>query len=46
MVRLGREVDGLGTWPPTDPPTYREMGQTMAHVGSAKPHWDEPREAA
>lgn len=43
---FNRYVDGLGTWPPTDPEIYREMGKTMAHVGYVKPDWDKPVEAA
>jgi uncharacterized peroxidase-related enzyme len=43
---FNRYVDGLGTWQPTDPAAYREMGRTMAHVGYVKPNWDEPGEAA
>jgi len=30
---FNRYVDGLGTWQPTDPQAYREMGQRMAHEG-------------
>jgi uncharacterized peroxidase-related enzyme len=46
-----RYVDGLGTWQPTDPKAYREMGRTMADVGYLKPnrdalHSDAPVEAA
>ena len=41
-----RYVDGLDTWQPTDPNAYREMGQTMAHVGYVKPNWEKPGEAA
>jgi uncharacterized peroxidase-related enzyme len=43
---FNRYVDGLATRQPTDPKMYREMGQTMAHVGYFKPSWDEPVEAA
>jgi hypothetical protein len=43
---FNRYVDGLGTWQPTDPEMYREMGKTMAHVGYVKPDWDKPVEAA
>jgi uncharacterized peroxidase-related enzyme len=43
---FNRYVDGLGTWQPTDPEMYREMGKTMAHDGYAKPDWDKPVEAA
>lgn len=43
---FNRYVDGLGTWQPTDPEMYREMGKTMARDGYAKPDWDKPVEAA
>jgi uncharacterized peroxidase-related enzyme len=43
---FNRYVDGLGTWQPADPQAYREMGQTMAHVGYVRPNWDEPVQAA
>jgi uncharacterized peroxidase-related enzyme len=43
---FNRYVDGLGTWQPTDPEMYREMGKIMAHDGYAKPDWDKPVEAA
>jgi uncharacterized peroxidase-related enzyme len=43
---FNRCVDGLDTWQPTDPNAYREMGQTMAHVGYVKPNWEKPGEAA
>jgi hypothetical protein len=43
---FNRYVDGLDTWQPTDPNAYREMGQTMAHVGYVKPNWEKPGEAA
>src|SRR6201996_6548214 len=43
---FNRYVDGLGTWQPTDPEMYREMGRTMAHDGYAKPDWHKPVEAA
>ena len=43
---FNRYVDGLGTWQPTDPKDYREMGQIMAHVGYDRPNWDKPSEAA
>ena len=43
---FNRYVDGLDTWQPTDPNPYREMGQTMAHVGYVKPNWEKPGEAA
>ncbi len=43
---FNRYVDGLGTWQPTDPEMYREMGKTMAHVGYVRPNWDKPVEAA
>jgi uncharacterized peroxidase-related enzyme len=35
-----RYVDGLGTWQPTDPKAYREMGRSMADVGYLKPNRD------
>ncbi len=46
-----RYVDGLGTWQPTDPKAYREMGRRMADVGYLKPNRevlnsDAPVEAA
>src|ERR1700689_4954664 len=43
---FNRYVDGLGTWQPTDPQAYREMGQIMAHVGYVRPNWDEPAQTA
>jgi uncharacterized peroxidase-related enzyme len=43
---FNRYVDGLGTWQPTDPEMYREMGKMMAQVGYVKPDWDKPVEAA
>jgi len=43
---FNRYVDGLDTWQPTDPQAYREMGQTMAHIGYIRPSWDQPVEAA
>jgi uncharacterized peroxidase-related enzyme len=43
---FNRYVDGLGTWQPTDPEAYRDMGRNMAHAGYVKPNWDEPGEAA
>jgi uncharacterized peroxidase-related enzyme len=48
---FNRYVDGLGTWQPTDPKAYREMGKTMAEVGYVRPNWeektsDQPVEAA
>jgi uncharacterized peroxidase-related enzyme len=36
-----RYVDGLGTWQPTDPKAYREMGRSMADVGYLKPNREE-----
>ena len=36
-----RYVDGLGTWQPTDPKVYREMGRSMADVGYSKPNREE-----
>ena len=35
-----RYVDGLGTWQPTDPKVYREMGRSMADAGYLKPNRD------
>jgi uncharacterized peroxidase-related enzyme len=35
-----RYVDGLGTWQPTDPKAYREMGRSMADAGYLKPNRD------
>jgi uncharacterized peroxidase-related enzyme len=35
-----RYVDGLGTWQPTDPKAYREMGRSMADVGYSKSNRD------
>ncbi len=43
---FNRYVDGLGTWQPTDPEMYREMGKIIANVGYVKPAWDKPVEAA
>ena len=43
---FNRYVDGLGTWQPSDPEMYREMGKIMAHVGYVRPDWDKPVEAA
>jgi len=43
---FNRYVDGLGTWQPTDPEMYREMGKIIAKVGYVKPDWDKPVEAA
>jgi uncharacterized peroxidase-related enzyme len=43
---FNRYVDGLGTWQPTDPKAYREMGKIMADVGYVRPNWEEPVEAA
>lgn len=43
---FNRYVDGLGTWQPTDPEAYREMGKIIANVGYVKPDWDKPVEAA
>lgn len=48
---FNRYVDGLGTWQPTDPKAYSEMGKIMAEVGYVEPNWeerasDEPMEAA
>ena len=48
---FNRYVDGLGTWQPTDPKAYSEMGKIMAEVGYVRPNWeerasDEPMEAA
>jgi uncharacterized peroxidase-related enzyme len=36
-----RYVDGLGTWQPTDPKAYREMGRSMADVGYSKSNREE-----
>ena len=36
-----RYVDGLGTWQPTDPKAYREMGRSMADVAYLKPNREE-----
>lgn len=43
---FNRYVDGLGTWQPTDPRAYREMGKMMAEVGYIRPSREEPGEAA
>ncbi|MGB7762904.1 MAG: peroxidase-related enzyme [Bryobacteraceae bacterium] len=43
---FNRYVDGLGTWQPTDPQAYREMGQMMAHIGYVKPNQEEPVQVA
>jgi uncharacterized peroxidase-related enzyme len=43
---FNRYVDGLGTWQPTDPQAYRDMGQMMAQVGYVRPNWEEPVKAA
>jgi uncharacterized peroxidase-related enzyme len=42
---FNRYVDGLGTWQPTDPRAYREMGKIMAEVGYVRPNWEEPTSA-
>jgi uncharacterized peroxidase-related enzyme len=34
---FNRYVDGLGSWAPTDPAVYREMGQRMAEKGYVLP---------
>jgi uncharacterized peroxidase-related enzyme len=39
---FNRYVDGLGTWQPTDPKAYREMGRVMAEVGYVRPNWEDP----
>lgn len=41
-----RYVDGLGTWQPTDPNAYREMGRRLANEGYVRVIQDEPVEAA
>lgn len=43
---FNRYVDGLGTWQPSDPAAYREMGQTMAQSGYVRPKRDKSMEAA
>jgi uncharacterized peroxidase-related enzyme len=43
---FNRYVDGLATWQPQDPASYREMGRLMAKVGYVKTDWDGPTKAA
>lgn len=43
---FNRYVDGLGTWQPSDPEAYREMGQRMANEGYRRANAGEPVEAA
>lgn len=43
---FNRYVDGLGTWQPSDPAAYREMGQIMAQSGYVRPKRDKSMEAA
>lgn len=38
---FNRYVDGLGTWQPTDPQEYHEMGRRMAHTGYLRPDVEE-----
>jgi hypothetical protein len=37
-----RYVDGLGTWQPTDPAMYAQMGQQLAEKGYAVPSARQP----
>ena len=37
-----RYVDGLGTWQPTDPSMYAQMGQQLAEKGYAAPEVRQP----
>jgi uncharacterized peroxidase-related enzyme len=41
-----RYVDGLGTWQPTDPEMYRQMGQHLAEKGYTEPSIRQPVEVA
>ena len=41
-----RYVDGLGTWQPTDPEMYAQMGKHLAEEGYTKPSIRQPVEAA
>jgi uncharacterized peroxidase-related enzyme len=40
-----RYVDGLATWQPEDPASYRPMGKRMAHEGYLRPSAPEPAHA-
>ena len=37
-----RYVDGLGTWQPTDPSMYEQMGRQLAERGYAAPSVQQP----
>jgi len=39
-----RYVDGLGTWQPTDPQMYKQMGKHLAEEGYTKPSIRQPVE--
>jgi len=39
-----RYVDGLGTWQPTDPEMYKQMGKHLAEEGYTKPSIRQPVE--
>ena len=41
-----RYVDGLGTWQPTDPGMYEQMGRHLADKGYTEPSIRQPIEAA
>jgi uncharacterized peroxidase-related enzyme len=41
-----RYVDGLGTWQPTDPEMYRQMGRHLAEKGYTEPSIRQPVEVA
>ena len=43
---FNRYVDGLGTWQPSDPEVYREIGKQTASLGYAGRDWKKPLEAA
>ena len=39
---FNRYVDGLGTWQPTDPEMYAQMGKHLAEEGYTKPSIRQP----
>ena len=43
---FNRYVDGLGTWQPTDPEMYAQMGKHLAKEGYTKPSIRQPVETA
>lgn len=43
---FNRYVDGLGTWQPTDPEMYKQMGKHLAEEGYTKPSIRQPVETA